>query len=161
VLPRFNAERQVLEYTEHFYGPAARHALRLATDGATAGRALADWKQRIVAHWPQVRVRLVEGPPAALKAGEGFRLAVGVTLEALDATDVCVECQLGINGANGRFELRETRELAAADGRQGSEQVFAADVGTALSGLASLRVRVYPHHALLAHRFEMGRMRWL
>ncbi|HMM74423.1 MAG TPA: alpha-glucan family phosphorylase [Gammaproteobacteria bacterium] len=161
VLPRFNAERQVLEYTEHFYGPAARHARRLAADGAAAGRALAEWKQRVVAHWLQVAVRLIEGPPPALKAGEGFRLAVGVALDALDAADVCVECQIGVSDASGGFELRETRELAPLEGRQGGEQIFATEITTTLSGLASLRVRVYPHHALLAHRFEMGRMRWL
>ncbi len=161
VLPRFNAERQVLEYTEHFYGPAARHARRLAADGAAAGRALADWKQRVLAHWPQVGVRLVQGPPPSLKAGEGFRLAIGVALHALEAADVCVECQLGADGADGSFTLREAHELAPVDGRDGGEQIFAAEIATALSGLASLRVRVYPRHALLAHPFELGRVRWL
>ncbi|MCC7120001.1 MAG: alpha-glucan family phosphorylase [Gammaproteobacteria bacterium] len=160
VLPRFNAERQVLEYTEHFYGPAARHARRLAADGAAAGRALADWKQRIVTHWPAVRVRLVEGPPPTLRAGAGFRLAIGIELQALDATDICVECQIGVDDGNGGFTVHETCELVAVEGHD-DERIFAADVTTTLSGLASLRVRVYPYHALLAQRFEMGRMRWL
>lgn len=162
VLPRFNAERQVLEYTEHFYGPAARHARRLAADDARAGRTLAEWKQRIVAHWPELGVRLVQGPPPALQAGSQFRLAVAVALHSLAAEDVCVECQLGHGGVDGAFHCSETVELTPAAGATGpGEQMYAAEIATALSGLASLRVRVYPRHELLAHPFEMGRVRWL
>ena len=29
------------------------------------------------------------------------------------------------------------------------------------TGLQRYRIRVYPHHELLAHRFELGCMRWL
>ena len=161
VLPRFNAERQVLEYTEHFYGPAAQHARALAADGAAAGRALAEWKDRVVTHWPAVAIRLVQGPPASLRAGDGFRLALAVRLHALDAADVRVECQLGVSNVDGGFAVRETHALAPHGARDGDEQLFAADIRTTLSGLASLRVRVYPRHALLAHPFEMGRVRWL
>ena len=106
-------------------------------------------------------MRLVQGPPSSLKAGEGFRLAIGVALNALEAADVCVECQLGVDGADGSFTLRESHELAPVDGRDGGEQIFATEIATALSGLASLRVRVYPRHPLLAHPFELGRVRWL
>lgn len=161
VLPRFNAERQVIEYTEKFYGPAARHARRLAANGCEAARTLAGWKQKVVANWPRVALRLVVGPPAALQAGDGFRLAVAIDLQALDARDVCVECQLGVTDADGNFEVREQHELAPAGERLGAEVIFAAELTTGLSGLAALRVRAWPQHELLAHRFEMGRVRWL
>jgi starch phosphorylase len=161
VLPRFNAERQVIEYTEHFYGPAARHARRLAADGCAAGRALADWKRKVIEHWPGVRLRLVEGPPATLHSGEHFRLAVAVDLHALDAADVCVECQIGVTGTDGGFEVLEHHELVAEDGRSGNEVIYATQLETTLSGLAALRVRAWPRHELLAHRFELGRVRWL
>jgi len=160
VLPRFNAERQVLEYTEHFYGPAARHARRLAADGCAAARELAAWKQRVIAHWPHVSVRLVQGPPPALKAGDRFRLAIVVDLQQLAAGDVCVECQIGVSDGNGGFTAREHVELPAA-GEDNGHALFATEIATGLSGLASLRVRVFPRHELLAHRFEMGRVRWL
>ena len=161
VLPRFNAERQVLEYTEQFYGPAARHARQLATDGCAAARTLAEWKQRILTSWSQVRLRLVQGPPPALRAGERFRLAIAVDLSQLDAADVCVQCQIGTIDTHGAFIAREHRELEPVGSRNGAEQIYAAEVDTTLSGLASLRVRVYPRHALLAHPFEMGCVRWL
>lgn len=160
VLPRFNAERQVLEYTEHFYGPAARHARRLAADDCAAARELAVWKQRVLANWPKVAVTLVQGPPPTLRAGDRFRLAIAVDLQQLVAGDVCVECQIGVSDGNGGFTTREHVELTAAGDHNGHAQ-FATEIATGLSGLASLRVRVYPRHALLAHRFEMGRVRWL
>ena len=44
---------------------------------------------------------------------------------------------------------------------EGGETHYAATVTPGLSGLAALRLRAWPTHPLLAHRFELGRMRWL
>jgi starch phosphorylase len=47
VLPRFNAERQVIEYAEKFSAPALRHARTLAANGHAGARELAAWKARV------------------------------------------------------------------------------------------------------------------
>ena len=161
VLPRFNAERQVLQYTENFYAPAARHARSLVANDYAQARALATWKQRIRAAWPEVTLRLVEGPPAALSTGGSFRLTVAVGLVQLQPEDITLECQLGSMGADGEFNALETHPLAPIDGEATPEMIYALTLQPRLSGLAALRLRAFPAHSGLAHRFEMGCMRWL
>lgn len=161
VLPRFNAERMVIEYAERFYSPAAHQARRLAADGYAPGRELARWKQHIAANWPQVRLRLVEGPRAEVTAGGSVLLMVGVELGGLDASDLHVDAQFGVIDAAKEFQLCEEHQLFPTEAAQGGETLFAAQVTPAIAGLAVLRIRAYPQHELLAHRFEMGRMLWL
>ncbi len=160
VLPRFNAERQVIEYTEKFYAPAAKLARELAANDGHAARELSAWKQRIAAHWSAVSVSLKQGPPATLTAGADFALAVSVKLQPLAATDLCVEAQLGTVDAQGEFTVAETVPLTAAE-TEHDTQVFRAQLAPTHAGLVSLRIRVYPYHTLLPHRLEMGRMLWL
>ena len=35
------------------------------------------------------------------------------------------------------------------------------DLAPELCGKLEYRIRAYPHHAALSHRFEMGLMRWV
>ena len=49
----------------------------------------------------------------------------------------------------------------APQGEEGGVFRFALSLSPANAGLQEMRLRVYPWHPLLAHRFEMGLMRWV
>ena len=161
VLPRFNAERQVIEYTERFYAPAAQLARRLAEHGGQEARALASWKQRIQASWPHVSMRLAQGPPSALTAGSGFKISIAVQLHGLVPDDLCVEAQLGNITPTGEFTVIEEHPLRATESVHDQETIFSAMLTPMAAGLVALRIRAFPSHPHLPHRFEMGRMLWL
>jgi starch phosphorylase len=44
---------------------------------------------------------------------------------------------------------------------EAGEQRFALDLEPELCGRLEYRLRVYPHHPMLTHRFELGLMRWV
>jgi len=44
--------------------------------------------------------------------------------------------------------------------REGEEQRYALDLAPELCGKLEYRIRAYPRHKALTHRFEMGLMRW-
>ena len=67
---------------------------------------------------------------------------------------------LGTLNEDGVFQPQACVALAPHAVQDG-ETRYAATVTPAVSGLAALRLRAWPTHPLLAHRFEMGRMRWL
>ena len=104
MLPRFNAERQVIEYATRFDAPAARLARALHADQHAGARALAAWKAQVATAWPGLGMRLLAGPPAALTAGAGFDLTVAVALHGLAPANVHVECQLGALDGDGVFQ---------------------------------------------------------
>lgn len=156
ILPRYSSERMVLDYVRRFYLPALRqqHALR-AHDGAAA-RELAAWKERVRRAWPQVALRWITPPPAAIHSGEKLRLDVHAKLGGLDATDVRMECVLD-NADTGAREILPFQPGSKQDGGFN----FQLDMTPPGNGLIHLAVRMYPSNPQLAHPFEMGCMLWL
>lgn len=161
VLPRFSSERMVLDYLRKFYRPAHRQALRLSGNDYAPAKELAEWKQRIRADWEGVTLRLLSGPGSAVHADTQLTFSVAVTLGALRPTDV--ELSLLLTAADAPptpetgMEYRMEHDGFASSG----EAVFTLAVTPDLSGLLAFRIRMYPRHELLTHRFEMGRMIWL
>jgi starch phosphorylase len=166
VLPRFNAIRMALDYVSGFYGPASLQGRRLAEGEGAAARDLAAWKARVQEAWPRVRARLSAPVPPAVRSDEALPIEVAVYLDGLSAQDVHVECLLGRFNDLGEFASAGSLLLEPSPESRGGEVLFRADLRApgrpALpGGLSHFKVRLYPHHPLLSHRFETGRMLWL
>ncbi len=166
ILPRFNSIRMALDYLRASYAPAARQAARLAEDQAAGARALARWKHRVASAWPSVRARLVRPVASATRHGEPLALEVAVHLNGLEAEDVEVECVLGQDGASGEFLPGRGIGFLYQGQTQEGEALFRCELleseeACAAGGLLSFKIRLYPYHPLLSHRFGCGRMLWL
>jgi len=100
---------------------------------------------------------------SALASGENVRFTVAVAMEGLKPEDIVVELLMA----------SATRELPAArkprghafqySGERGEsgEYLFTLDLSPQLCGKLEYRIRAFPTHPLLSHRFEMGLMRWI
>ena len=161
VIPHFNAERMVADYLARYYLPARDQGRRLATNDYAGARTLAEWKQRVLAGWPEVRLTLADTTPDSVHQDEPLSLRVAVVLGALAPEDVSVECVLGTESATGAFEAHSAHAFAHDGSLPDGRALFALDLVPPESGLLSYQIRVYPWHELLAHPFELGRMRWL
>jgi len=160
LMPEFNSHRMLGEYVRRFYQPAANQGKRVAADGYAAARDLAEWKEKVRRAWPGFRMRALEAPNGAITFGSTARLAVAAQLAGLDPRDVLVELLIG----SALPELaRETRlsQVFRAEGQADGEQRFVLDLAPELSGRLQYRIRAYPYHPALTHRFEMGLMQWL
>jgi starch phosphorylase len=174
VIPRFNMSRVLFDYTRGLYQPAIAQYRRLAAEGFTGARTLAEWKQRVRAAWPKVSLRLVNEPARDLPRGERLRLSVVVALNGLAPSDVRVEFAarrvlpqadrtppaLSSYGQPARDGLWRSA-LTAADEADRGETVFALDVEPQECGQFATEIRIYPWHELLTHPYELGLMKWL
>jgi starch phosphorylase len=161
ILPRFNAQRMLHDYLERFYGPAAAQRPLLDADGFARARQLAEWKQRAHDAWPAVTLRQRHEAPGHLGPRDLLSLEVGVTLGGLDAHDVVVEAVVGLEDAHGHLDVRVSHEFEYIRHEADGEAVYRLDCRPTLPGLQCFRIRAYPCHPLLTHRFETGLMRWL
>jgi starch phosphorylase len=161
IIPRFNAERMVTDYRRQYYAPARDQGRRLAADDWAGARTLVHWKQRVLAGWPEVRLALVDEAPPSVYHDQNLKLGVAVTLGTLVPEDVVVECVLGRESATGEFETVSVHPLGHAGRMPDGRALFRLDLRPPGSGLLDYQIRVYPWHELLAHPFELGRMRWL
>lgn len=159
LIPRYSAHRMLMDYVRKFYQAAARQQVRFSEGNSSAAIALARWKKHVAHCWPQVGLRLLGDPDTKIKAGESLRLRVAASLGGLSVTDVMVECVIGTDSAHGGF--RDTHRFSVGDTTSEGEAVFTLELEPSLSGLQEYKLRMYPRHDLLTHRFETGLMVWI
>jgi len=163
LLPRYNSERMVGEYLERFYIPAAERGRRFDADGHAVARELAQWKKRVAASWSKVQVRAASLPSRILPFGEPGRFVVGVKTDDLAPEDIGVELLLAPAVPELNTPEKRSARFFKYSGERGDggEYRFTLDLAPELCGKLEYRIRAYPHHPALSHRFEMGLMKWV
>ncbi len=159
IIPRFNSRRMVMDYITRLYCPAREQHRRLSADSAAGARELAAWKRRVRSCWAGVRITLANEPPGAVHHDQTVPLRVRLLLNGLQPSDVVVECLIDPSPQSDETSPQRVQLEAVPEG--GEERVFAADFHALNAGLQEMRIRAYPYHPLLSHRFELGLMIWL
>jgi len=161
LLPRFNSQRMVGEYLNRFYVPASRRHGEFVANQYGLARELAAWKRRVRDAWGKVSIRALDLPKPQAMFGDKVRFNVMVNLDGLQAEDIAVELLMaspirGAGGAPSSYMLHAEGERQA-----GNEQRYSLDLAPELCGKLELRIRAFPYHRALSHRFEMGLMKWI
>ncbi len=89
--PQVTAARMVRDYTTQLYEPTAAHADRINADDFAAAKALATWKERVLAAWHGVHVVAVESDVSAADLGATRQVDATVGLGDLAPDDVTVQ----------------------------------------------------------------------
>lgn len=161
ILPQFNAQRMVMDYVRNSYGPAARHAEKLAANNGEPAKALAAWKQKVDEVWNGVSIQRLDEGAGSIKAGERLTLRIAAELNGLSPKDVRVECLVGTDDDSGPLQVEATYIFDPAGANEDGGEVFELDMVPPLSGLQFYQIRMYPYHELLTHPFETGYMVWV
>ncbi|MEJ2553455.1 MAG: alpha-glucan family phosphorylase, partial [Gammaproteobacteria bacterium] len=161
LIPRYNAQRMVTDYITRFYGPANRHRRVLGEREYMPARELAKWKKHVRQAWPQVTARRIESTPLQIMAEEILPLEVAVKLNGLSADDISMECLVGSPSEANEFVVHSSHLFRPVESGHGEETFYRLDLQPPLPGLQYYKIRIYPSHPLLSHRFEMGCMLWI
>jgi starch phosphorylase len=161
LVPVFNTNRMVEEYTERCYIPSQQRAARLSLDHLKAAKELAVWRKKISAAWNQVRVESVEAPGGeTLRVGADFRVKVRVYLGTFSPDDVEVQLCHGVLDAMSEIADPRATTLMPNGERNGTTMLFSGSVPCRSSGQFGFSVRVLPKHANLQNSFEPGLVTW-
>ncbi len=160
IIPRFNAQRMVMDYVKKFYGPAADQYARFNADNYANAYRLAEWKKKIASLWPGVSIKHIHELPTTIKSSETVPIQVSVNLNGLDDSDVVVECLFGTETVNGEFKAETCHRLLTKGKNEFDETIFGLDITPPLPGLQYYKIRMYPYNRLLTHPFETGHMIW-
>ena len=160
-IPLFNAQRMVRDYIRDYYSQASRQSKAFAANGFRGASELASWKQKAGKSWPEVTLRRVDDSDDAIISGSSLMIKVATRLGELTPNDVIVECLIGTQNAHTDFSVHQTLQFEAAGSNDKGEALFQLDLLPPLSGLQFYKIRIYPFHRLLSHRFETGHMIWL
>jgi starch phosphorylase len=162
LLPQYNSQRMVGEYLARFYMPASQRGQHVADSNYKTARDLAAWKRKVRGAWSHVSLRAVEVPGRHVAFGQRVRFVVGVKLDKLAPEDVQIE--LLLNTALRDLAAKYPPEsflFRPEGGVENGEQRYVLEVPLEAAGKLEYRIRAYPHHPALSHRFELGLMRWI
>ncbi|MCI0705637.1 MAG: alpha-glucan family phosphorylase [Planctomycetia bacterium] len=161
LVPVFNTNRMVEQYTERCYLPSHRRAAKLSAYHWQGAKELAEWRKRVSADWHQVKVENVEAPTGELmRVGGSFPVKVRVHLGPFRPEDVEVQLCHGVLDAMG--DIADPRVLPLMpDGVAGERSLlFTGTVPCRSSGQFGFSVRVLPNHPNLPHLFEPSLVTW-
>ena len=166
LIPRFNAQRMVMDYVSQFYNKANLQRKKMLLNNLEPAHQLAQWKNKVRNVWQHVHISLQEQPRNHMYSGEVLRIKVAVYLGELRADDVVVEFLLGLQDREKICEEDEctypvSQQFQPAGKNSKGETIYQLDMDSTQTGLQHFKVRVFPYHSLLSHRFEMGCMIWL
>jgi len=103
----------------------------------------------------------VDSPATEIRSGNTLKIEIAAALNGLGADDVLVECLIGTEGEDGSFLRHETHVLTPDGVNEHGEHIFRLNFAPRLPGLQFYKIRMYPFHHCLSHRFEAGYMIWL
>jgi starch phosphorylase len=162
LLPNYNSERMVGEYLQRFYIPAAERGHKFLSNNYQLARDVAAWKRRVRPAWPSVALRAREMPERLSIFGDKVRFSVGVRMEGLAPEDIVVELLIGPSSRELAGRQASAHRFTQTGARaEGGEHLFTLDLEPELCGKLEYRIRAYPWHPALSHRFEMGLMKWI
>jgi starch phosphorylase len=151
-----SASRMLQDYVAELYEPTAARADALGEGDFARARALAEWKNRVLAGWDGVEVDSVDAAGVVTKLGEEQRVEAVIGLGRLSSDDVAVLLLHGPVGPTGELHSPSQSPMAfVADDRPGYYR-FKGSFTCEHAGRYGLTVRVVPAHADLATFAELG-----
>jgi starch phosphorylase len=161
LLPRFNSVRMLEEYVNKFYRPAAQQGRIYAENGWNAARTISAWKERVRQAWSGVSLRRIDSAAVSVSFSEQLRIEVAAKLNGLGPDDVVVELLLSRRSGEPDKESAAARYVFTADAEAAGERRYVLQLAPELCGKLEYRIRAYPYHPLLTHRFELGLLTWV
>ncbi|HNZ19042.1 MAG TPA: alpha-glucan family phosphorylase [Candidatus Hydrogenedentes bacterium] len=159
--PVFNTHRMVQEYTDRFYVPATQRRIVLQANQRERSKALAEWKMKVRACWPQVRIADIEsGPLDGLPYGSNLEVTAGLFLDKLSTDDVVVEVYYGNVDSYGRIHDGRQAPMALQEAASDGVYRFKGSIYCDKTGQQGFTVRVMPSHPDLADKHETALITW-
>ncbi|MFI7671214.1 alpha-glucan family phosphorylase [Nocardia sp. NPDC049526] len=155
--PKVLASRMVRDYAVEYYAPAASAGKRASADEFAGARAVSEYRRRVDAAWPSVKIIQVDsaGLPDTPIIGAELSLAARIDLAGLTPADVTVQAVLG--RVSPTDDLSDTTTFPMTHtGSDSGVDLFTVETPVPLSGAVGYTVRVLPHNELLASDAELG-----
>ncbi|WP_433727119.1 alpha-glucan family phosphorylase [Nocardia sp. CA-129566] len=155
--PKVLASRMVRDYSVEYYAPAAVAGKRASADEFAGARAISEYRRRVEAAWPSVKIIQVDsaGLPDTPIIGAELSLAARIDLGGLTPVDVTVQAVLG--RVSPTDDLSDTTAFPMVHtGAESGVDLFIVETPVPLSGAVGYTIRVLPHNELLASDAELG-----
>jgi len=174
IVPRFNTNRMVAEYTRKAYSPADARWRYLTGDAMLRAKELSAWKANVREAWPELAIEDVQiqvnngngnsrlnPKQPQLKVGSELTVKALVKLGGLKPDNVSVQLYHGTVDTWGNISegLAVRMDYKKSAGKNG-QHWFTGLMTCRASGRQGLAVRILPKHDDLINPYELGLVLW-
>lgn len=161
--PFFNTHRMVQEYFEKFYLQAYEKRRELQKDKWKKASELADWKDKVIQKWSQIKINKVLNGKSnkSIYVGEEFPVEAEINLGELTSDDVEVQLYFGPVEKQDNPESNSTVVMSPSDSKMTNGVIiYKGDIVTGHSGQQGFTIRIVPKNPMLTNPFDVGVVYW-
>ncbi|MBN1413564.1 MAG: alpha-glucan family phosphorylase [Bacteroidales bacterium] len=159
IAPHFTTTRMINDYGQRYYQRLYERHQMIIKDDFEIAKKISSWKKRIAKAWNNINVleiNIFNKGTEVFSVGQEYQGKVVLDLNEIPANEVGVELVVTENGeriiSTHEFELNEF----VVDKATYTAQIKIGQPGTFTYGL-----RMFPKNELLAHRQDIGFVRWI
>jgi len=161
ILPQFNTNRMVRDYTEKFYLESHRRHVKFSEHGFRDIRELSKWKETIGKKWKNVHVtNLVSEDTKEVTVGSQLRVQASINLGDLAPENVNVELYFGSLNPAGEIVEGAALPMFLTEQTDGGECTYEGRLLCLRSGQFGYTVRVIPSNPNMVRKFEPNFIAW-
>ncbi len=158
--PFFNTARMVRQYALQAYFPASDRYQTLSYQQYAPAQELANWKDNLVAHWFNIKIKDIEiSEPAEIQVNQTIAVKARLDLATLTTDDVQVELYQGAVDYNGEI-VDGVSVVMEYQGQEDGISLYTTDIIYKTSGLQGLSLRLLPKHKYLSSPYEPRLIIW-
>ncbi len=161
ILPQFNTNRMVKEYTEMYYLTAHDNYLKFSNDNFKISRNLAKWKNQIRQKWPQISIEsITHESKKEIIVGSQLKARAVINLGDFKPTDVQVELYFGNLNQKGEIEEGAALPMLMVEDLGNGRYSYEGRMLCLKSGQFGFTVRVIPLHTDMPRKYESQLITW-
>ena len=158
---RFNTVRMTREYVDNIYVPSIAKWKALTADGLRGAIDVNQWKQRVRAGWPSLRVLdIAEKDSTEVPVGMPLHVQATVATGPLTPDDLSVELYHGHLEAGSDIVEGHPSQMDCTGHAGDDRYIFEGAITSKQSGSHAYAVRVVPRHPMMSNPFEMSLIYW-
>ncbi len=164
VAPEFTMNRMLRDYIDKYYVKLYDRSLKLREEEYEMAGRLAHWKRRILNAWSQIDVVSVVYPDTNrqnITVGNKYVSEVVLDLKTLSPNEIGIEYITGEIGETGDFMKIVSVQEFELEKAEGSRAWFRLETVPVEPGIFDYGIRLYPKNDLLAHKQDIGLVRWI
>jgi len=159
IAPHFTTTRMINDYMMRYYQKLYTRYQLISEDDYEMAKKISSWKKRISKAWRNINVlqiNIFDKGTEIFNVGQEYDGKVVLDLNEIPANEVGVELVVTENGdrviSTHEFELAEFFVDKAT---------YTAHIKIKQPGTFTYGIRMFPKHELLAHRQDIGFIRWI
>ncbi|MBW1740547.1 MAG: alpha-glucan family phosphorylase [Deltaproteobacteria bacterium] len=159
--PIFNCHRMLQDYTNQCYISASRRYNELSRDDMKGANELAQWRQKILTNWDQIRINRIHvhgGTPVPVSGY--LKIGTDIFLNELKPEDVDVDIYFGPLSFKDEFTERETIQMKAVDSDGNGNHHFEGEIPCTETGKYGFTIRVMPSRQKMETPYTTGLVIW-